>query len=317
MTVILGALLVAAGIVVAVVGNERDKRRRVRDLRAVLDLQALSPAHVDDAEQTSSLLARSGILAERALGEASLLQRLRHVLDRSDWTLRPGEFAVVSAVVASVAGLAAAATVGAMVGVVAAAAGLVTPYLLVLRSVTRRRVAFEGQFPDVLDVLAASLESGASIAHALQLVVDETDEPAAGEFGRVLAATRMGASLPEALEEAADRIGSADLDWTVTAISVQQQTGGRLAEILRVVARTMRERAEARRELVALTAEGRLSAYILGGLPFGLAGFLLIVNPHYLTPLFTDPLGVGMILCSSFLMLLGFAWMRRIVRVEV
>lgn len=314
---LLAGLLLAAGVIIAVVGNERAKRRQLRNLRAVLDLNALSPARPEDADETSSLLARSGMLAERALGGGSVLHRLASLLDRSDWTLAPGEFAVVSAVTAGLAGLVGFALLGVIVGFVAAGMGLVAPYVLVLRSVSRRRVAFEAQFPDVLDLVAASLESGASVSHALQLVVDEADEPAAGEFGRVLTATRVGASLPEALDEAAVRIGSSDLDWTVTAITVQQHTGGKLAEILRIVARTMRERDEVRRELTALTAEGRLSAYILGGLPFALAGFLLVVNPGYLAPLYRDPLGITVVIGASVLMLGGFAWMRRVVRVEV
>ena len=314
---VLAGLMIATGVIIAVVGNERAKRRRVHDLRAVLDLQSLSPARPEDADETSSLLVRSGLLAERALGRASVFHRLASVLDRSDWTLAPGEFAVVSVVVAGFAGVLGAAALGPLVGFIAAGISLVLPYLLVLRSVTRRRAAFDAQFPDVLDLVAASLESGASVSHAFQLVVDEADDPAAGEFGRVLTATRMGASLPEALEDAAVRIGSADLDWTVTAITVQQRTGGKLAEILRVVARTMRERDEVRRELKALTAEGRLSAFVLGGLPFGLAGFLLVTNPHYLLPLFHDPLGLTLVAGASALMLVGFAWMRRIVRVEV
>lgn len=314
---LLAGLMMAVGVIVAVVGNERAKRRRVHDLRAVLDLQSLSPARPENADETSSLLVRSGLLAERALGGASVFHRLASVLDRSDWTLAPGEFAIVCAVTAALAGAAGFAAMGPVVGLVAAGVALMTPYLLVLRSVTRRRAAFDAQFPDVLDLVAASLESGASVSHAFQLVVDEADEPAAGEFGRVLTATRMGASLPEALEEAAVRIGSSDLDWTVTAITVQQRTGGKLAEILRVVARTMRDRDEVRRELKALTAEGRLSAYILGGLPFALAGFLLATNPSYLMTLFHDPLGLTMVAGASALMLVGFAWMRRIVRVEV
>jgi tight adherence protein B len=314
---LLAALMIATGIVIAVVGNERAKRRRVNDLRAVLDLQSLAPARPEDADDTSSLLVRSGLLAERALGGASVFHRLASVLDRSDWTLAPGEFAIVSAVAAGLAGLVGFVVMGFLLGCIAAGLALLTPYLLMVRSVTRRRAAFDAQFPDVLDLVAASLESGASVAHAFQLVVDEADDPAAGEFGRVLTATRMGASLPEALQEAAVRIGSADLDWTVTAITVQQRTGGRLAEILRVVARTMRERDEVRRELKALTAEGRLSAFILGGLPFALAGFLLVTNPHYLSPLVHDPLGVTFVVAASALMLVGFAWMRRIVRVEV
>jgi Flp pilus assembly protein TadB len=314
---LLGGLLVGAGLLVAIVGRERANRRRVRDLRAVLELQSLLPAQQEGAEHTSTLLARSGVVAERALGEASFFSRCAHVLDRSDWTLSAGEFAVVSSVTAAlgaVVGLVVFGVLGALVG---GTIGLAAPYALVRRSVSHRRSAFEAQFPDVLDLVAASLESGASVAHALQLVVDEADEPTAGEFGRVLTATRMGASLPEGLAEAADRIGSPDLDWTVTAVTVQQRTGGKLAEILRVVARTMRDRSEVQRELKALTAEGRLSAYILGGLPFALAGFLLLANPAYLAPLVTDPLGVMLLVGSGALMLCGFAWMRRVVRVEV
>jgi tight adherence protein B len=246
-----------------------------------------------------------------------VLARCAHVLDRSDWTLSAGEFAVVSTVTGGLGLVTGAFTVGVLGAIAGAAVGFAAPYLLVLRSVGKRRVAFDAEFPDVLDLIAASLESGASVAHALQLVVDEADEPAAGEFGRVLAATRVGASLPEALAEAADRIGSTDLDWTVTAITVQQRTGGRLADVLRIDARTMRERSETTRELAALTAEGRLSAYILGGLPFVLAGFLLLANPRYLGPLVSDPVGVGMLVISGLLMLIGFTWMRRIVRVEV
>jgi len=317
MIVLFGGLLVGAGLLIAIVGRDRANRRRVRDLRAVLDLQSLTPPRAEDADKTSSLLARSGLVAERALGEASVLSRCAHVLDRSDWTLSPGEFAVVSGVAAVLGGIVGFVALGALAGLVAAVAGLVTPYALVLRSVTRRRVAFDTQFPDVLDLVAASLESGASVAHSLQLVVDEADEPAAAEFGRVLTATRMGAPLPEALADAADRIGSSDLDWTVTAITVQQRTGGKLAEILRIVARTMRDRAEAKRELSALTAEGRLSAYILGGLPFALAGFLLLSNPNYLSPLVSDPLGLMLLVGAGVLMVGGFVWMRHIVRVEV
>lgn len=314
---LLGGLLVGIGLLVVFVGKVRADSRQVRDLRAVLDLQSLTPSRPELAEETSSLLARSGLMAERALGEASVFARCAHVLDRSDWTLSAGEFAVVSAITGGFGLAIGGLSVGVLGAIAGAAFGLTAPYALVLRSVRKRRVAFDAEFPGVLDLVAASLESGASVAHALQLVVDEADEPAAGEFGRVLTATRMGATLPEALADAADRIGSTDLDWTVTAITVQQRTGGKLADVLRIVARTMRERAETTREMAALTAEGKLSAYILGGLPFLLAGFLLLANPRYLGPLVHDPVGVGMLVIAGFLMLVGFGWMRRIVRVEV
>jgi tight adherence protein B len=314
---LLAALLVAAGILIAVFARDAAGRRQVRDLRAVLDLQTLSAAKPDDAEATSSLLARTGEVAERALGDATSLQKVRALLDRSDWSLTAGEFAVTTAVVALFGAIIGMFVDGFVVALIFAAVAGAVPYLLMLRSVTKRRVAFEEQFPGVLDLIAASLESGASVVRALELVVEEADEPTASEFGRVLAATRMGAELADALAVMSERLGSRDVDWTVQAITVQQRTGGKLAEILRIVARTMRGRAEVARELQTLTVEGRMSAMILGALPFVISFVLLIVNPGYLTPLFHQTLGLVMVAVAGALMLVGFVWMKRIVRVEV
>jgi tight adherence protein B len=311
------ALLVAAGLAIATLSWSARNRRRLRDLRSALDLQALSPARPEDAEHTSSLLARSGLAAERALGDATWLHRVADLLDRSDWRLNAGEFAIVSAVVAAVGFVVGYLVAGIVLAIVVAATAGITPYFLVQRSVTKRREAFEDQFPGVLDVIAASLESGASVGRALELVVDEADEPTASEFGRVLAATRVGVALPEALAQLSARLGSRDVDWTVQAITVQQRTGGKLAEILRIVARTMRSRAEVVREVRALTVEGRLSGLILGALPFLVALVMLIVSPGYLKPLFHETVGLAMVAVAGALMLVGFAWIRRIVRVEV
>ncbi len=317
MTPLLSALLVGVGLAIAIISRAAANKRKVSDLRAVLELQALSSAKPDDAEETSSLLARSGVVAERALGDATSLQKVSALLDRSDWSLRAGEFAVVTAVVALFGAVLGFFVNGIVVALIFAAVAGTVPYVLMLRSVTKRRVAFEAQFPDVLDLIAASLESGASIVRALELVVEESDEPTASEFGRVLASTRMGAELSEALAVMSERLGSQDVDWTVQAMTVQQRTGGKLAEILRIVARTMRGRAEVTRELQTLTVEGRLSALILGSLPFLIAFVMLIVNPGYLKPLFHEALGIAMVITAAVLMSIGFIWMRRIVRVEV
>lgn len=316
MTPVIGGLLVGVGLLVATLARARADSRRVRDLRQVLDLESISPAAGSDPERTSSLLARSGLLAERALGDNALTWA-RRVLERSDWALSPGEFAVVTGAVTVMAGAVGFLMGGLLFALILGGVAACAPYAAAVRSVVRRRRAFDEQFPALLDLLAGSLESGASVGQALQLVVEEVDEPAASEFGRVLAATKMGRPLGEALTAAADRIGSTDLTWTVQAIVVQQRTGGRLADVLRIVARTMRNRFELQRELRALTAEGRLSACILGGLPFALAGLLLMVNPHYLNPLFHDPLGLLLVAGAGALMLVAFAWMSRIVKVEV
>ncbi|HVS67239.1 MAG TPA: type II secretion system F family protein [Mycobacteriales bacterium] len=317
MIAFVAALMVAGGILAAILARVAGSRRRVEDLRAALDLQSLEPARPENAERTSSLLARSGLAAERALGDLDFLQRVRSLLDRSDWSLTAGEFAITSLVGAVIAAALGFFIGGPVLALIFAVVAAITPYLLVVRSVDKRKKAFEEQFPEVLDLIAASLESGASVMRALELVVEESEEPTASEFGRVLTASRMGTDLSEALASMSERLGSRDVDWTVQAISVQQRTGGRLADILRIVARTMRGRAEVKREVDALTVEGRLSAIILGALPFLIALVMLIVNPSYLKPLFHETVGLVMVGVAGALMLVGFAWMRRIVRVEV
>lgn len=312
-------LLVLVGVFAVVVAARQRSARRVSDLSAVLDTAFLDarPLEGESGAELRAFLARSGRAAERALGRTGVFQRVRENLDRSDWTLSPGEFLAFTG---------GAGAAGLLLGLLAASpvlagllllAGLVLPVLLVTRSVSRRRARFEEQFPDVLDLVAASLESGGSIGQALELVVAEADEPSASEFARVLSATRLGSDLVTALRVMAERLDSRDLRYAVQAVAVQQRTGGRLAQVLRVVGDFMRGRAEVRREVSALTAEGRLSAYVLGGLPFLLAAVISLVNPGYLTPLFTSVGGLVLVSGATVLMVVAGCVMARIVKIEV
>jgi tight adherence protein B len=311
----LGAALVFAGVLATIVAVRARAMRRVHNLRQLVELSYVDE-EVLGPRQRSQLLAASGMVAERALSQG-LIERIRDKVERSDWTVGPGEFVAVS-IGAGLVGLMLGSAGGSTpLGVLLALAGLGTPALLVNRSVERRRSRFEEQFPDVLDLLAASLESGASIQQAIELVVAEADDPAATEFARVLSVTRLGASLVDGLRAMAERIGSRDLTWTVQAIVVQQRTGGKLADVLRTVAEFMRGREELRRELRALTAEGKLSAYILGALPFAIAGAIMLFNPGYLTPLFTTLPGLAMVGGACALVAIGFVVMFKIIKVEV
>lgn len=312
----LGAGLVFAGLFATIVALRARAVRRVHNLRELVELSYIDDESVLGPRQRSQLLVRSGMVAERAMSQG-LVERIRNKVERSDWTVGPGEFVAVSVGAALIGLMLGTAGGSTPLGVLLASAGLATPVLLVNRSVERRRSRFEEQFPDVLDLLAASLESGASVQQAIELVVAEADDPAAAEFARVLSATRLGASLVDGLQAMAERIGSRDLTWTVQAIVVQQRTGGRLADVLRTVAEFMRGREELRRELKALTAEGKLSAYILGALPFAIAGAILLLNPEYLTPLFTTLPGLVMIGGACLLVVIGFVVMFKIIKVEV
>jgi len=182
---------------------------------------------------------------------------------------------------------------------------------------SKRRAAFADQLPDVLQLIASSLRSGFSLPQSIDAVVRDDTQPTAGEFSRALAATRIGAELEDALERVAARMQSADLAWVVMAVRIQRQVGGNLAEVLLNTVATMRDRSQTRRHVRALSAEGRLSAYVLVGLPVFLAGFLFWFRADYMRSLYTTFIGLVMLSAAAVLVVLGSLWMRKLVRVEV
>ena len=141
--------------------------------------------------------------------------------------------------------------------------------------------------------MSGSLSAGLSLAQSVDTVVREGQEPIAGEFKRVLVETRLGVSLESALDGVAERMVSKDFEWVVMAIRIQREVGGNLAELLNTVAATLRERDYLRRQVQTLSAEGKLSAYILGGLPPAMVIYMLMVRRDYVMPLFTDPMGLA------------------------
>ena len=152
---------------------------------------------------------------------------------------------------------------------------------------------------------------------ALDTVAKEIAQPAATEFQRVVAEIRLGRPAEDALEALAERVGSADFMWAVLAVNIQREVGGNLAEILDNVADTLRERATLRRQIKVLTAEGRLSAWVLALLPVGIALYMTAANPHYIGLLVTTTIGRVMLAGGLLLMGIGIYWMRRIVEIDV
>jgi tight adherence protein B len=153
--------------------------------------------------------------------------------------------------------------------------------------------------------------------HAFEIVVEEGDAPLADELARVVAETKVGRPLIESLESMAQRIGSRDVDWTVEAISIQQRTGGKLADTLRVLADFMRARIEVRAEVRALSAEARLSGKVLTALPIVIGGFFFAFRRAYFEPLLASGMGRAMLMAGVAGIVVGSLWMRRLVRVEV
>jgi tight adherence protein B len=165
--------------------------------------------------------------------------------------------------------------------------------------------------------MAGSLSAGLSLAQSVDTVVREGTDPMAGEFRRAIIEARLGVEIEDALAGIAERMGSVDFEWVVMAIRIQRSVGGNLSELLNKVAETIREREYLERQVKALSAEGRLSVWILGGLPPGFMAYLGLANPSYLEPMFRSPLGWAMLILMTIMLAAGIIWMKKVVKVEV
>jgi tight adherence protein B len=195
--------------------------------------------------------------------------------------------------------------------------GLLFPVMALRYLANRRAKRFESVLPDVMMLVATSLSSGFSLLQALDSVARDAAEPAAKEFSRALAESRIGADISDALEHVAVRMESDNMRWAVMAIRIQREVGGNLADTLRTTAATLREREMLRRHVKALSAEGRLSAYILIALPIGVLLFSMYSNYDYVSLLWTTTMGLFMCVMGVLAMLFGIWWMRKTVTIEV
>jgi tight adherence protein B len=239
-------------------------------------------------------------------------------LEAAGVSVRSGEFVVLSVVAALVGAAVGAALLrnpllGLLVGAVAGAG----PTIALKMAMKRRADKLREQLPDVLTIMASSLRAGHSFMQALDTVAREIAQPAATEFQRVVAEIRLGRGTDEALEALAVRVGSPDFRWAVLAVNIQREVGGNLAEILDSVADTLRERAMMRRQIRVLTAEGRLSAWVLVALPIAIAVYMFAVNPDYIGLLVTTKVGLIMLGTAISLLIVGMVWMRKIVNIDV
>jgi tight adherence protein B len=232
--------------------------------------------------------------------------------------LLAGEFVALTALSALGGAVVAALLIQNIVFVILiAAAGGMVPFFWLVWSRNKRQNLLVDQLADTLSILASSLRAGYSFLQALDTVSKEIGEPSASEFQRVVAEIRLGRPIDDALTAMAERVGSPDLKWAVIAVNVQREVGGNLAEVLDIVASTVRERAYIRRQVRVLSAEGRISVAILAALPFAIMLYLAIIRPEYLGLLFTTTIGVVMLVIGGVLMSAGIYIMTRIVKIDV
>lgn len=191
------------------------------------------------------------------------------------------------------------------------------PWLHVQRKRQRRLIRLEQQLPEALDLLTRALRAGHAFSAGLQMVGDEMAEPIANEFRIVHDEVNFGVSLQQALTNLSERIPLTDLRYFVVAVLIQRDSGGNLTEILGNLSRLIRERLKLISKVRVLSAEGRLSAWILGVMPFALAGILYLGNPKFMSPLWIDPIGRSMVKYMLIFMVLGILVLKKIVKIRV
>jgi len=198
-----------------------------------------------------------------------------------------------------------------------AAIGMLVPWGHLYYRKWRRLGVIHQQLPDALELIGRALRAGHALFVGMKMVGTEMRAPIAGEFQRGFDEISMGASVPESLTHLADRVELMDVKFFVTSVNIQRETGGNLAEIIDSLSRLIRKRFELKMKVSALSAEGRISAIVLMSLPIGLALVLHLVNPEYLTPLFTDPMGQTMVAVATTMMILGAFVMKRMIAIKV
>lgn len=255
---------------------------------------------------------------ERLLRRVPYIDTLDRLLQQAGAEYDAGKFLLVS-LGCGLAGLIAGLLlpVPAVVSVGTAMAAAVVPMLLVTRRRRLRLRRIEEQLPDALDLMGRALRAGHALPVAIEMVGKEMAEPLAGEFRTVFDEVNFGVSMQDALNALASRVPGTDVGYFVVAVLIQRETGGNLTELLNNIAMIVRARFKLYGQVRTLSAEGRLSAWILGILPFALTGLLNLINPRFMTVLWTEPAGTKMIGGMLVLMAIGIVWMRSVIRIRV
>jgi tight adherence protein B len=312
-----GAALLVALAVLALLSARAPKTVAGR-IAPFVTARSSDEAGPGDAPRRSAL-EQLYLATERVAGRMNFWRKATARLEQADLPLRTAELLYIQVAAAIVVGGLAVIALGQRgPGAIAALAiGFALPSLVVRLKARRRLAAFEAQLPETLITLAASLKAGHGLTQAMQVAVQEGIDPTAKEFGRVLAEVQLGMAPDAALEAMAKRTRSANFGFVVVAVNIQRTVGGSMADLLDMVADTVRQRQQFSRKVKALTAQGRMSAYVLLALPFGMGGIIFLINADFMRPLFTTGAGKAMIATALVLMGIGAACCRKIVNFRV
>lgn len=315
---VLAALLVGVGMALIVTSLLTRARRQDEELAEILDLPfGEQDVPVEAVSERAPMFEGTIDLAGRMVEQLDSGGSLARKLERANLPIRPGEFVVLALAGGVVAGVLLAAITGRWFFGIAGAIGALLVAMTVPNVLIRRRQrAFSDALPDALTMIASSLQAGHTFLRAIQMMMEEAEPPLSDEFARVVQETRLGDSVVDALERMGQRLEIRDLMWVVQAIRIQQTVGGKLGDLLHTLADFMRAREEVRREVLVLTAEGRISAWVLAGLPVFLLLAIQVISPGYMAPLYT---GSGLlVLFAAFAMVAaGTVMILRMVKIDI
>lgn len=255
---------------------------------------------------------------ERALLAVPRISSIDRMLEQAGTTMTVARFLLVTALAGAAMFLVLLALrTPFLFALIAGAIASVVPLLVVLRKRSKRLHKFDEQLPDALDLLSRALRAGHAFPSGMQMVATEAVDPIATEFQITFEEINYGVSVGDAMLNLATRVPSIDLRYFVIAVLLQRETGGNLAELLNNLSTLIRERFKLLGKIRVLAAEGKLSAYILITLPFATAAMILLVNPKFMSVLWTDPAGLNLVYGAVLMMILGAFWMSRIVKIRV
>jgi tight adherence protein B len=280
---------------------------------STLPLARRRPATVDGPGRLTRSAALVTGLIDRVLRGRTDADVHTAVLERAGVKMRLQDFVLLLIAGSMVAGAAGMVLAGPLLGVLLATAVPALARVVLNVRAARRRTAFADQLDDSLQLIASSLRAGHSLLQAIASVAREAEEPTRDEFARIVNETRVGRELRIALDETSARMASDDFVWVTQAIAINREVGGNLAEVLDGVGHTIRERNQIRGQVKALSAEGKLSAYVLMALPVGVVIFLSVANPAYIGKLVDNLAGYVMIGTCVLLMIVGALWLRKVV----
>jgi len=289
--------------------------------RRQLELRLQEVSRPDDVPDQSVVVRQhDGPLpsVEKLIGRTTAGSHLSRLIEQAGVNTTPSALLLASLICAAVAALAAYVFLRIpLAQFVCVPLGASLPMLWLLHRRSRRLRAFEEQFPDALDLISRSLRAGHAFQAAIGMAADELTAPAAPEFKKVFDQQNFGLPLRDALNALAQRVPLLDVKFFVTAVAIQRDTGGNLAEILDNLAHVVRERFKIQRQVRVHTAHGRITGFVLLALPAFLAVALSIINREHMRPLFEEPMGRTLILVTIVMQLIGFVWIRKVIKIEV